>query len=144
LKSGDRINSGNLSTPFHFGKTISSEVANYDARSTYGQGTKGEYRGKTTPVGSFQAANRFGLYDMHGNVWEWCLDHWHENYENAPTDGSAWLDPNAPKNAARLLRGGSWSNVPRDGRSAYRVRDDASYRFNDIGFRLVSPARILP
>ena len=107
-------------TPFAFGETITPELANYNGNSVYGDGPKGEYRQQTTPVGCFPA-NAWGLHDMHGNVWEWCLDHWHGSYEVAPEDGSAWLDPEAGENADRLLRGGSWGGGPRDCRSAYRV-----------------------
>nr|MDZ8016647.1 formylglycine-generating enzyme family protein [Nostoc sp. SerVER01] len=87
-------------TPFHFGQTITTDVANYDGTDdeeyrwsgSYGWGPKGIFRNETTEVGSFGLANAFGLYDMHGNVWEWCLDDWHNNYEGAPTDGSPWFD----------------------------------------------------
>jgi formylglycine-generating enzyme required for sulfatase activity len=126
-------------TPFHFGETITTDLANYDGNYTYGEGPKGVYREETTPVGSFKVANAFGLFDLHGNVWEWCLDHWHDSYKGAPSDGSAWLDAdkNDNDNHSRLLRGGSWVFIPRLCRSAFRFRNDADYRLNDIGFRLV-------
>ncbi|MDY6899898.1 MAG: SUMF1/EgtB/PvdO family nonheme iron enzyme, partial [Cyanobacteriota bacterium] len=78
-------------TPFHYGETITSELANYFAhRSSYADEPKGESRGKTTPVGQFPP-NAFGLYDMHGNVWEWCEDTWLDDYKKLPLDGSAWI-----------------------------------------------------
>ncbi|MDB9344663.1 formylglycine-generating enzyme family protein, partial [Nodularia spumigena CS-586/05] len=83
-----------------------------------------------------------GLYDMHGNLWEWCLDTWHSNYEGAPRDGSAWIDNDNQK--LRLLRGGSWNFSPWLCRSAYRNDYDPDDRFNYFGFRVVvSAARTL-
>ncbi len=130
-------------TPFHFGETITSDLANYDGNdASYGKGKVGTSRSETTPVGYFKVANAFSLYDMHGNVWEWCLDHWHDNYEGAPNDGSAWIDKN--DNHLRLLRGGSWDNYPWHCRSAFRVRLYADNRDNYFGFRVVySAARTL-
>ncbi|WP_051470159.1 SUMF1/EgtB/PvdO family nonheme iron enzyme [Fischerella sp. PCC 9605] len=126
-------------TPFHFGETISSDLANYNCSYIYGSEDKGINRSETTPVGMFQVANAFGLYDMHGLVWEWCADTWHENYEGAPTDGSAWIDENQNDIQNRLMRGGSWNNNPGKCRSATR----SSYGVPDarklnIGFRVVS------
>jgi formylglycine-generating enzyme required for sulfatase activity len=121
-------------TPFYFGKTITGKLANYDSSETYLQERKVKSKGETTSVGIFPL-NQFGLYDLHGNVWEWCLDHWHDNYQGAPTDGSAWLSDNDA--AKRLLRGGSWNGDPRNCRSAarnYYAPDDRYYRF---GFRVV-------
>ncbi|MGB6298534.1 MAG: formylglycine-generating enzyme family protein, partial [Rivularia sp. (in: cyanobacteria)] len=129
-------------TPFHFGETITTDLANYNG-SSYGNGPKGKERGETTPVGSFGVANGFGLYDMHGNVWEWCLDDWHDNYEGAPTDGSAWLDDNDNldrKSAEALLRGGSWYIGPGYCRCASRNSGNIALRdfdINGIGFRVV-------
>ena len=121
-------------TPFHFGETITGELANYRASEIYVSEPKGEYRKETTPVGQFPP-NAFGLYDMHGNVWEWCQDTWHESYEGAPKDGSAWMDND---NRYRLLRGGSWLNNPGNCRSAYRrfYHSRGNDDFN-IGFRVV-------
>jgi len=134
-------------TPFHFGETITSELANYNAEYTYGAGVKGTYRRETTEVGSFKVANAFGLYDMHGNVWEWCLDDWHDNYEGAPIDGSAWFDDNdnlSQKPGRAVLRGGSWIISPKFCRSASRVNPSRAYHLNDIGCRIVCAAgRIL-
>ncbi|WP_016952026.1 bifunctional serine/threonine-protein kinase/formylglycine-generating enzyme family protein [Anabaena sp. PCC 7108] len=128
-------------TPFYFGETISTDLANYNGNYTYGSGVKGEYREKTTDVGKFPA-NAFGLYDMCGNIWEWCEDEWHENYIDAPTDGSAWLD--GSNNNTRMLRGGSWDFDPWFCRSALRLGSWRGARYSHLGFRLaVSPPRIL-
>ncbi|NEP37263.1 formylglycine-generating enzyme family protein [Moorena sp. SIO3B2] len=125
-------------TPFHFGETITTDLANYDGNYTYGSGSKGKYLEETTPVGSFGVANEFGLYDMHGNVWEWCADHWHSNYEDAPTDGSAWLYDNENDNKRRLLRGGCWVDGPGFCRSGSRNLYFPALRHSyDIGFRVV-------
>ena len=129
---------GGTTTPFHFGETITPGLANYNGEYTYGSGTKGENRRKTTPVGSFKVANAFGLFDMHGNVLERCLDDWHENYEDAPNDGSPRLKPiNENDNRRKMLRGGSWFVNPENCRSA--SRDNENFGFNDdnVGFRVV-------
>ncbi len=123
-------------TPFHFGETITTDLANYDASSIYGEGIQGEYRQKTTPVGSFPA-NEFGLYDMHGNVWEWCEDQWHDSYESAPTDGSAWIGKNAKSQSEKVLRGGSWFDISRLCRSAYRLSFSADFDYDSNGFRVI-------
>ncbi len=124
-------------TPFHFGDTITTELANYNGNHTYGSAPKGEYRLKTTEVGTFPA-NAFGLHDMHGNVWEWCQDDWHENYNSAPNDGSAWVIGN--DNQIKMLRGGSWNDLPQDFRSAFRNLNTREGRYINIGFRLVCSA----
>ena len=145
-------------TPFHFGKTITSDLANYNGEKVYGFGGKGKSRLETSSVGSFQVANAFGLYDMHGNVWEWCSDPWHDNYDNAPSDSSIWENDsnedtaiyeqdgtisqtnsreNLADNGYRVLRGGSWGNDPWDCRSACRLKDLPSTEYSDYGFRIV-------
>jgi formylglycine-generating enzyme required for sulfatase activity len=122
-------------TPFYFGETITSEFANYDGTYPYGFGSKGEYRQYTTDVGSFNGANEYGLYDMHGQVLEWCADPWHEDYENAPNDSKSWQEPTQdPDN--RVLRGGSWFNVAGRCRAASRHQYGADIWLNHVGFRV--------
>ncbi len=128
---------GGTKTPFAFGKTLTTELANYDGNYTYADGSEGQYLEKTTPVGTFPA-NTFGLYDMHGNVYEWCEDHWHRNYDEAPDDGSAWLENSSKPGAERVLRGGSWFGDPWWCRSASRHDLAAGTRNDSIGFRVVS------
>ncbi len=124
-------------TPFHFGDTLTPDLANYDGNDTYGNGPKGTYRERTTDVGSFPA-NAFGLCDMHGNVREWCGDRWHENYQGAPKDGSVW-DQGGDENL-RLLRGCSWLTLPWGCRSACRYRLTRDERVSDLGFRVACAA----
>jgi eukaryotic-like serine/threonine-protein kinase len=141
-------------TAFHFGETITTDLANYDGNETYADAPKGKYREETVDVGSFPP-NAFGLYEMHGNVWEWCADPWHSNYQGAPTDGRVWDEEdndNRYQNSvdllvmsrnddkSRLLRGGSWYDFPRYSRSALRVNVAPDARFNDSGFRFVCVA----
>ncbi|MEB3232091.1 MAG: formylglycine-generating enzyme family protein [Leptolyngbyaceae bacterium] len=132
-------------TPFHFGETITTDLANYRGTDwkeqgwsgSYGDGPKGIYREETTSVGSFGVSNAFGLCDMHGNVFEWCQDPWHENYKGTPTDGSAWQENTLQSNHRRVTRGGSWRSNPGKCRSAYRDLGDPVYRSSSIGFRVV-------
>ncbi|MFM6603661.1 MAG: formylglycine-generating enzyme family protein, partial [Dolichospermum sp.] len=103
----------------------------------YGDGITGVYQGETTKVGSFKA-NEFGLCDMHGNVWEWCQDDWHNNYIDAPTDGSVWTGLSTGlSNDMKVLRGGSWNYYPVLCRSASRNWDNAKFNYNNFGFRVV-------
>ena len=122
-------------SPFHFGDTIMPNLANYDASVSYGDGPTGEYRRQTTAVASFPA-NGWGFYDMHGNVREWCSDHWHNSYEGAPENDRPRIDENAVKNRNRLLRGGSWLHDPGVCRSAYRFDLHPDARSFYVGFRV--------
>jgi formylglycine-generating enzyme required for sulfatase activity len=121
-------------TPFHFGETITTDLANYDGNHTYGDGVKGIRKEETTEVGSFKIANEFGLYDMHGNVWEWCQDDWHGNYTNAPNNDNAWTSQSGN---LKLLRGGSWYYDPDYCRSACRGYNNLVSTSGDFGFRVV-------
>ncbi|MDX2031968.1 MAG: formylglycine-generating enzyme family protein [Blastocatellia bacterium] len=126
-------------TPFAFGETITPEVVNYDGKSPYAKAKKGNNRNETIPVGILGVANAFGLYDMHGNVWEWCEDVWHSNYEGAPADGSAWLSGGDSRH--RVLRGGSWGIRSIYCRSAVRSLNDPDVRSISYGVR-VAVARV--
>ena len=118
-------------TPFHFGDTINTDLANYDGTYTYGNGVEGPYREQTTPVGSFPA-NAWGLYDMHGNVWEWCQD----RYGPYP-DGDIKDPTGGNTGVARVLRGGSWFGSPDGCRAAYRLKSAPALRYGGYGCRLV-------
>jgi formylglycine-generating enzyme required for sulfatase activity len=137
-------------TPFHFGETITTDLANYNGTNhnnyddddncddyewsgAYERGPEGIYREETTPVATF-LPNEFGLYDMHGNVWEWCLDYWLGNYQGVPTDVNKLIKEDKAK---RMLRGGSWDFSPHICRSATRINHTPDYRNDDIGFRVV-------
>jgi formylglycine-generating enzyme required for sulfatase activity/predicted Ser/Thr protein kinase len=123
-------------TLYTFGETINPSVVNYDGNAPYGEAEKGLFRQQTTPVASFPP-NLFGLYDMHGNLWEWCLDEWNDNYNGAPTDGGA--RGNIISREERLLRGGSWLDFAENCRSANRFDYAASDRRPHLGFRVVCP-----
>lgn len=144
---------GGTRTPFAFGEAITTDLANYDGNYTVAEEAKGQYREETTPVASFPP-NGFGLYDLHGNVWEWCFDPFHDNYQAAPRDGSVWdetikenenLYQNPLANLKVLLkesdktyvlRGGSWGNPPIYCRSALRYDYARGFLFNFRGFRV--------
>ena len=119
-------------TPFYFGESITPDLVNYNGNYAYASAPKGKYRQQTTDVGTFPP-NAFGLYDMHGNVWEWCQDDYKENYIDAPTDGSASTNQSA---SSKLLRGGSWYFNPVYCRSAYRLGRNADRLNINIGFRV--------
>ncbi len=156
-------------TPFYFGYTLSRQVANCrnfffsnlirrkDRQKTSAVGslnTPNSWGLQTSAVGSLNTPNSWGLHDMHGNVWEWCLDDWHDNYQGAPRDGMAWINNNNyfqndeewlkellnnQSISTKPLRGGSWNVYPKFCRSANRGRCTRDLKFNDFGFRVVAP-----
>jgi formylglycine-generating enzyme required for sulfatase activity len=137
------------STPFYFGETITTDLANYVGEYIYRAEPKGVYRHETTELGSFPP-NAYGLYDMHGNVWEWCADAWHDDYLGAPVDGSVW---EGRASSARVLRGGCWHDPPGLCRSAARLRgmphegeDYFSFRvaFASLGLNVGFAASVVP
>jgi len=120
-------------TPFNTGNDLSSEQANFDGSDPGGNATTGPSRGKTLPVGSFKP-NAWGLYDMHGNVAQWCLDRFHNDYTGAPVDGSAWLSGDNPN---FVFRGGSFNNAASSCRSAFRsATNGTEMRTQTLGFRV--------
>jgi formylglycine-generating enzyme required for sulfatase activity len=127
-------------TPFHTGTCISSEQANSvgNAFDVAGCEHKGLNRKKALPVASFEA-NGFGLHDMHGNVWEWVQDCWHQSYDEAPTDGSAWVGTDG-ECERHVMRGGTWHGSVNYMRSAYRFRYPREIRTGGLGFRLAHSA----
>ncbi|MGB7521815.1 MAG: formylglycine-generating enzyme family protein [Spirulinaceae cyanobacterium] len=147
------IEEENSYPPFHFGETLTTDLANYNG-SVYKNEPEGKSRGQISPVKIFPP-NAFGLYDMHGLVWEWCLDPWHESYENALANSRVWDGENNDNhyqkiidnievllsdNRRRVLRGGSWNRNPWDCRSAFRLDRPPDNRSLDFGFRVVCGA----
>ncbi len=122
-------------TAFHFGERITSDLINCSGGDFYIVPIKSDFRKQITNVGSFNIANAFGLYDMHGLVWEWCADPWHNNYESAPTNGSIWdVDGDIHR---RVLRGGAWNFNAELCRSASRSWNEAEGGLRMSGLRVV-------
>jgi formylglycine-generating enzyme required for sulfatase activity len=127
-------------SPFHSGSVLRSSEANLDGRSGYNGPAEGGYRGRTTDVGSF-APNAFGLYDMHGNVGEWCVDFYDPRAYDAPSAAATAFSPARPD---RVWRGGAFNDPPRRCRSANREHYNPGGRDSTRGFRVVLPLEDLP
>lgn len=124
---------GNTRTPFAYGETLTGELADYASAYAYASETGTAYRRETTIVGSFMP-NSFGVYDLHGNISEWCADPWHEDYHGAPSNSKVWNQ--GGNQAWRTLRGGSWANKPSHCRSAHRSGYPKHLLNRAIGFRV--------
>ncbi|MFM9100438.1 MAG: formylglycine-generating enzyme family protein, partial [Cyanobium sp.] len=139
-----------METPFHFGDVLDASWANFDGGYTYGTSREGVYRQRPVPVGFFGLVNRWGLADLHGQLLEWCGDQWHPNptAEGWPSDGLPWegVDPaleasGTAQKDLKLLRGGSWFDVPLNCRAALRIGLRPAYIYPLVGFR---PCCLLP
>ena len=127
-------------TPFWWGHDISPDLANYFGLRTYNGGRPGRFRRRTVPVGAF-APNPWGLYQMHGNVWEWCADAWNDSYDGAPDDGSAWT---SGKTHRAVLRGGALNVPPYGLRAAYRYAENRASNDFETGFRVARDLDAVP
>ncbi|MEM8611273.1 MAG: formylglycine-generating enzyme family protein [Cyanobacteria bacterium P01_H01_bin.105] len=124
-------------TPFCFGEKLTTEIANFFADFSFTENVEENYRNTSVAADSFWP-NAFGLYNMHGNVYEWCADDYHNSYEGAPSDASLWLSNEA--NASKVMRGGSWFNDTPFCRSASREKNSQTGLSNSFGFRVVCEA----
>jgi len=125
-------------SPFSFGETLTTEVANYNGEHTFRDEPRGVYLHSMNEGGRFPP-NAFGLYDMHGNLWEWCTDSWLDDYSSAPRDESSYQKHD---NLYRVARGGSWHEPPKLCRSAARLRVLQTEAEEFMGFRVVCDAFI--
>lgn len=114
------------------GETISTDQANFHGENVYPTQSVGEFRRKTLPVGSFRA-NPWGFYQVHGNTYDWVEDCYHDSYDGAPSDGSAWIAGNCDR---RVVRGGAWTSAPWLLRASYRGSFPPAQRIINLGFRL--------